>query len=876
MSKAQYDIYIEKVVDLSKSLVVKSSASAQTINAGLAALGIIVNEVDPTTWKYYLNLAGRYHSTDRLMTVTSLDTLQTIDFTREVLLDHPNTVREYLKAGRYFKELLARFPQQEMLIRGILTPVEMSVSIPAEDGEILYYAPDLVEENETNLIPQLSRWCKNFMVRWNIGPYGIVDDLYAAAQLAVMFSYIPGVILNLRLANCHTRYAHSYHIREFLASHGRLDAYVDVMTKKQMLWLYRNIRYLERNAGKQSTFDMLVQNLLTERGLPLAEWDMRHNLADQIDEIYPDIEFVRQPINFGFSQSGGDSRDVQQMLVAERPVARGNQRIEQEAEPYIIELMENSLSNTLKTKVLESTVLDLTDAAPYTLTDALLNHWPYLATTNQYRAAVVVENPKTGDLLPLEPLEAFIIFLYSYNAARGVVLPNVPIIEAINVRRNPMPTRQELLSINDISVIDGDMIEKCYQGLEPLTDYFSNAAYYRAVKKIHEGQLMHRFMYASRDQYIERALLMQVTGRFYRDFRCPLANQQSYTTWFQSRGLDIATFNEIEHDLLATAILKTATGINANAGVSLLDLQTSMLKLMTQLSSYSVQYLQSINTQPIKVIDWPLIRPGEIDILGKDHIQVDMINVRVEDIDARGSTLDKLPLDEIGNVFTSEVTSFSGSTTDIDVGFYDRQRVRFHTRINAPEVRILSISGSLSDVNDVIDDYTLQYIQRNRLLLTAAFINFQSPHYSLTAAERQILQDRWDAYRGTQPGIPTSLPENITLSLFDYPIVPGNSQLSGVDYPPLPSIIDENIVVDGFTYPDSVFTLPGLNYPNPLPVTIVVDGFELSAGPVYFDGLNRPNVTFLYLNGMTAPTVHAFDGLNYPTFVRLGGYNYPP
>lgn len=864
MSKAQYDIYIEKVLDLSKSLVVKSSAAAQTINAGLSALGVVINEVDPTTWKYYLNLAGRYHSTDRLMTVTSLDTLQTIDFTREVLRNHPNTVREYLRGGRYFSELLSRFPRQGMLIRGILTPVETSVSIPAEDGEVLYFDPELVEENETNLIPQLSRWCKNFMVRWNISAYGIVDDLYAASQLAVMFTNIPNTILNLRLANCHTRYAHSYHIREFLASHGKLDAYVDVMTKKQMLWLYRNIRHLERNAGKRETFRMLVQNLLTERGLPLAEWDMRHNLRDQLVEIYPDIEFVRQPINFGFNLSGGDSRDVKQMLVAERPVARGNERIEFEAEPQIIEIMENSLSNTLKTKVLESTVLDLTDAAPFTLTDALLNHWPYLATTNQYRAAVVVENPKTGDLLALEPLEAFIIFLYSYNAARGNVLPNVPIIEAVNVRRNPMPTRQELLSINDISVIDGDTIEKCYQGLEPLTEYFSNAAYYRAVKKIHDGQLMHRFMYASRDQYIERALLMQVTGRFYRDFRCPLANEQSYTTWFQSRGLDIPTFTEIEHDLLATSILETATGLNANAGVSLLDLQTAMLKLMTQLSSYSVQYLQSINTQPIKVIDWPLIRPGEIDIAGSDHVQVDMINVRVEDIDARGSSTDELSLDEIGNSFSAEVTSFAESEADLDLRYFDRQRVRFHTRINAPEVRILSITGSIDDVNDVIDDYTLQYIQRNRLLLTAAFINFQSPHYSLTAAERQILLDRWNAFRGTQPTVPTALPAAITLNVFEYPIVPGNSQLSGVDYPPLPSIIDENIVVDGFVYPDATFTLPGLNYPNPLPVSIVIDGFELTGTVTYFDGLNYPNVRFLHLNGLTAPTNPTLQGFNYP------------
>lgn len=95
-------------------------------------------------------------------------------------------------------------------------------------------------------------------------------------------------------------------------------------------------------------------------------------------------------------------------------------------------------------------------------------------------------------------------------------------------------------------------------------------------------------------------------------------------------------------------------------------------------------------------------------------------------------------------------------------------------------------------------------------------------------------------------------------------MVPGNSQLPGVDYPPLPSIIDENIVVDGFIYPDATFTLPGLHYPSPLPTTIVVDGFELTGGATYFDGLNYPNIRFLYLNGLTSPTNPTLTGFNYP------------
>lgn len=70
MSQTQYDIYLDDTFKLTRSLVIKSSASADAINKGLSDLGNEVNTLDPTTWKYYLNLNGQYHGTDVPMYVS--------------------------------------------------------------------------------------------------------------------------------------------------------------------------------------------------------------------------------------------------------------------------------------------------------------------------------------------------------------------------------------------------------------------------------------------------------------------------------------------------------------------------------------------------------------------------------------------------------------------------------------------------------------------------------------------------------------------------------------------------------------------------------------------------------------------------------------
>lgn len=748
MSQAQYDIYRGKVFSLVRSMIIKSAAAADAFNKGLEEIkGYRINRADPAGWKYYLNLNGQYHSTDKPMQVTSLDTLQTIEFKKEVLLDHRSTMREYAYGSSFYNALVARFPDQELLVQGILNPIDIPTAIAAKDGQVLYYDRSLVEENETNLIPELSLWCQNFTNRWNVPAYGEVDDLYPAVHMLTMVAMLPSVVMNLRLRNCHTLYAHSFHIREYLASNGKLDADYDYLTKRQALWLYRNIRYLLRNAGKQETFYTLIQHVLTERGLPLAEWRMRHNVKDQAEDIYPDVEFSRRNINIAFSSAGSDTRTIPQMLDAEQPLARGNAEVQADAEGTIKELMENSLNNRLDTKVLESSILDLTDASPFTLSDTLLNHWMYFAQTGRYISVVTVDNIKSGGTITLSVKEAFIVFLYAYNLSMGIRLIQIPRLQAMMVRRDPLPSKAQVKSIVDPTLVSDRIIDALMDNLTVLGTYISIPSFSDACYAIHAEKLRQRLIYSNQGHYLARGQAEAAMQHLYCDYPIDMEPGESYAAWFADKGLDIPTFNEKEAEELAGQLYSYCTGANLKVTQSLKEMQAAMLRLMTRMSSYSVQFLQSINSGAINIVDWPLIRPGDANNYARHVEYVHAIDFDLQRIDAKRYRYDLLDLSDVGLDLTIDSKLYTSDAIDVGLEEETQGHSRRSTRVVTTMVDVLLVHNNISELGgDTPILSTYDYVAPGYTSLSQAFNTVSSDHYALTQPERTEVFARWQAY----------------------------------------------------------------------------------------------------------------------------------
>ena len=152
--------YVNDTIILTRSLTIKSEITADRINkAVIRAYGSdSVDLSSPRTWKYYLNICGKYHFTDTMMRVLSLDTLQEIDFTAANMKIHTATAQAYQYGSRYYFSLVRKYPEQEMLILAITNPADMDQAVNRPDGSVLAYYSKYVEEQESTLIYELEQY----------------------------------------------------------------------------------------------------------------------------------------------------------------------------------------------------------------------------------------------------------------------------------------------------------------------------------------------------------------------------------------------------------------------------------------------------------------------------------------------------------------------------------------------------------------------------------------------------------------------------------------------------------------------------------------------------------------------------------------------
>lgn len=676
MSGAFYELYRSKVFELAKTMVIKFDPAAHAINKELKLNGHLVDETDKRTWKYYMNLAGQYHSTDTMMTITSLDDPgQTIDFTVANLQANRITREEYRYGSRFYKRLVDTYPDQETLILGIINPVDVDVAVEAADGTILQYDAKLVEENETNLIPDLEDWIQTFFARWHINDYGLVDELYVASVMGVLFSSLAQQIMNIRLKNCKTQRAHSYHIREYLESNGRLAPFIQYLTKKQALWLYRNIRYIHRNAGTQRTFMKLVENILSERNIPIAEYDIRHNLGSIAEDLHPTLTMRRTAINFSHVGAGSDVRGPDYVLEKEAEITFMDAEQIAHEEERLNELADKYLGNSLPTKVLESSVVDTTGSVAYPLADVLLNHWIYYAGTGDYVSQIRLSNPSTGETFFVSVKDAIVLYIYAIRKGTlsdpGEEISDViPKIAARDIRRSTPPTDAQLRDVTGYTYIDQTTIDAALGVTYDFETMTSPEAFYDACRVIQEGMMAHRNIYVRQQHMMSRGIAEGMMASFYEDYLVELEDPgTTFTEWLTAKGIDFTLMQPEDYRTLADSIVQEATGAGVNASKELRNMHQAMIRLMRRLSSYSIQILRTINSSSRLIIDYHTTRVGDQDSMIHDNEEVEIPMMAVTDFAQRHHETMEFP---IRGEHTTNLPDYSGG---------DKLRVNYRAKV---------------------------------------------------------------------------------------------------------------------------------------------------------------------------------------------------
>lgn len=683
-------LYREQVLQLTNSIAVKLDAEAHVANKYLTSIGHVVDKYNPRSWIYYCHLAGEYHPTDKMMRVISLDTLEEIDFTYNNLRLHRATLNAYRSKGEYYRQLVAQNMSQWDLIDGILNPINKDKAIAAKNFEILRWDKSLVNSNEYNLIPELQRWVYAYSAQWYNNNFVYLSDEYPGAFLTGMFMHMPGEIVNIRKKNTHTEMVHDYHLWAYLASHQRLDKYRDYLTREQALWLYRNIVYLEAHPGWDNTFKELIKWLLTKRGIPLTSFELAHNLENLSKQVSPAAEVLKIPLNPpAYSATGVKKESIESVLNKEIPLAKDNIDYYSEQISSVPERFKLSQFSKLQTKVLESDMVDRTDAQPVHFIQTILNEWIYLSSAGYYKANITVTNPYTAEVISMTAKESVIVWLYCLHRQMGIDIEKVPTFLAHHVMRPTAPKFTELRSMVPTKYVNEDMILAVLEEFTPPGNIISVEKFYETVTSIHNNVGALRHLYSTQENFHIRGYMENLSLRLFMETRCVLAKDTYFADLFHQKGWKLDKMSKLQYEDFGDTIFLKSTGLDLKNINSLRSIQEAMLQLLQQLSSYSIQMLSHMTDSTVTVLDRPIIRVGNVD---NDSAFKARYKLRTELVGLRGESTVKANVDCGHGVTLDDSTISVSSVMQVKVNpiiaFTHNTRVTAVRRVKLPLAKI--------------------------------------------------------------------------------------------------------------------------------------------------------------------------------------------
>lgn len=652
-----YSIYQSETFLLAKSITLKFSFINEQINSELSKLGYFIVD-DKNQHKYYMNMAGEYHPHDHKMLkaetgqeyimvrVASDEGFTSIPLNLDTLYGQNGNVgliNEYQLGSLHYNDLLRRYPKYELLIRGLFCPIDKQIAINAEDGKILSIAyhnltdendglfhripshlqgtkiSKLIQPQEDNLIIKLQQWINKIHFRWYNGGYSLTDNLYIPYFLGILYSQLPAKIMNIRLANIGTRKVHKFHIREYLESHGQLGKYVDILPFEQILYLYRNMPYLELNMGKTYTFHELIKHILTPLDIPIAGYTFKHDISemDGLKRLTPESKLHREHINFKSIGGSSDWKTVRNMLDKQIPLAKDNWMYLDYVEKEIEDQMSWGGDDKLVTKILESELIESTDANPVEYSSMAMWLWGFMSSKGLYKGSIFVSNPVNDERITLTPLNAFILAMYClHKGTTNKELTDVPDMQLpvfwisansldeaqaggdwvyptiSSIRTNPM---LDILSDEDINwIIANDLPSLVFRAN-------SSKEFYNVAKQHHKLLTKRFFRVAAEEDLYKRGYLEEVMYRCYWH-NVPLkltTVPTSYKTFLTKIGVSFGGYTQEDYYTLFERLVTACIADSDEYSFSLKELQLAALNILKHFSSYTTHFIHSINENSV-------------------------------------------------------------------------------------------------------------------------------------------------------------------------------------------------------------------------------------------------------------------------------------
>lgn len=618
MLSNNFKVHVKECMDLVKSIVVKIENNIETNNHYLRLMGYSVPSEEDNIpnykrqWKWYMNISGTYHASNEAMTVISSDTRQPISFDRVTLLSHPLTRAEHQRGRGARKALERKYPDNALLIEGIINPIDIDEAINAEDFSILGYNKTLLMSNETNVIPKLQTWVFKLQYRFFFPDMNITDKLYLSVFTAYLYMFMVIEVINIRQENTYTNNVGQWHLWNYLGSYYDLSKYRDFLTTNQAMWLYRNIREIRDNAGTTRVLDDLVNIFLKEGKLDTSRFD-RIKLEET---LYQDGKVTPKFNKVDYNDINLDIDPASILTSAEmlyKTRFRGvNNFINLEKNTKILdEGILNSPIVAVPTNQYEVKQADGLVDNDLPNNENKLKYWTYLASLNKYNTPLTIKIPNAGSVI-LSTKDTLILMIYTANRYLGLSDadicrtnwklnesdPNyktcgvVPKIQLYDVIPQIYPVIGEIQK----HLVDGDIeadnfINAFMANLMPLRDVDDLAELEVFAQEVSVQEQRQKALKKWAHTPLGVAIVDKAMSVLYTDVEVDFYPDTTWVDWKSTLNFSLDGLSIEEYGQISLECLKVGAGIQSISS-GLPSTQRAMIEVVDLLTSYNVIFTQ--------------------------------------------------------------------------------------------------------------------------------------------------------------------------------------------------------------------------------------------------------------------------------------------
>lgn len=227
--------------------------------------------------------------------------------------------------------------------------------------------------------------------------------------------------------------------------------------------------------------------------------------------------------------------------------------------------------------------------------------------------------------------------------------------------------------------------------------YISVGAFQEFCQQLFVVQNRQRNQYSSYQDKLARAMAESAVSAQYQDVVCDFGIGEYFEDWFSVRGLEYAELGPLDLDLLAGDILGLILGEDVSSTSFLADLQRNMLELMERLSSYTVQYLQSINNTSYRILDTVMPRVSDVDSRYLESRFVDVNRITALSTGVGTRTLQRAYRRNVGPLSVSNSRGEGNAHIDVGVTVTVTNNPRHEHHIPIGGVRMTVLSETVNE-----------------------------------------------------------------------------------------------------------------------------------------------------------------------------------